>query len=189
MKSDTVVQGVLFNKEGSNVNDDNNHNNKDEDKNKKNMMMAGPQRQLGRTQYHENLQRQYRSKKLYVNPDGNVEETTVKKVEKPTLKRTPSVTRSKFYYPDKVEVLDTMESFVQTKVDEMLLETGENARQPQDFLPDLTKANWEEEVKLFRQASEGLSDELLVVLVGDMITEEALPTYQTLLNSFEGCDD
>ena len=32
-------------------------------------------------------------------------------------------------------------------------------------------------------------DELLVVLIGDMVTEEALPTYQTLLNTFEGCDD
>lgn len=32
-------------------------------------------------------------------------------------------------------------------------------------------------------------DDLLVVLVGDMVTEEALPTYQTLLNTFEGCDD
>lgn len=32
-------------------------------------------------------------------------------------------------------------------------------------------------------------DDLLVVLIGDMVTEEALPTYQTLLNSFEGCDD
>jgi len=30
---------------------------------------------------------------------------------------------------------------------------------------------------------------LLVVLIGDMVTEEALPTYQTLLNTFEGCDD
>ena len=35
----------------------------------------------------------------------------------------------------------------------------------------------------------GLSDEVLVVLIGDLITEEALPTYQTLLNTFEGCDD
>mmetsp|Transcript_29197 Transcript_29197/g.28058 ORF Transcript_29197/g.28058 Transcript_29197/m.28058 type:complete len:282 (+) Transcript_29197:408-1253(+) len=34
-----------------------------------------------------------------------------------------------------------------------------------------------------------VSDELLVVLIGDMVTEEALPTYQTLLNTFEGCDD
>jgi len=32
-------------------------------------------------------------------------------------------------------------------------------------------------------------DDLLVVLIGDMVTEEALPTYQTLLNTFEGCDD
>lgn len=37
--------------------------------------------------------------------------------------------------------------------------------------------------------SSTLSDEVLVVLVGDLITEEALPTYQTLLNTFEGCDD
>jgi len=32
-------------------------------------------------------------------------------------------------------------------------------------------------------------DDIMVVLVGDMVTEEALPTYQTLLNTFEGCDD
>lgn len=37
--------------------------------------------------------------------------------------------------------------------------------------------------------SAGLSDEVLVVLIGDLVTEEALPTYQTLLNTFEGCDD
>lgn len=37
--------------------------------------------------------------------------------------------------------------------------------------------------------AEGVPDDLMVVLVGDMVTEEALPTYQTLLNTFEGCDD
>lgn len=37
--------------------------------------------------------------------------------------------------------------------------------------------------------SAGIPDEVMVVLVGDMVTEEALPTYQTLLNTFEGCDD
>ena len=31
--------------------------------------------------------------------------------------------------------------------------------------------------------------QVLVVLIGDMVTEEALPTYQTLLNTFEGCGD
>lgn len=42
------------------------------------------------------------------------------------------------------------------------------------------------QVKEFRAKAKELSDETLVVLVGDMVTEEALPTYQTLLNTFEG---
>jgi acyl-[acyl-carrier-protein] desaturase len=37
--------------------------------------------------------------------------------------------------------------------------------------------------------SKEVPDDVMVVLVGDMVTEEALPTYQTLLNTFEGCDD
>jgi len=70
-----------------------------------------------------------------------------------------------------------------------LLETGDKAWQPQDYLPDLTKDSWYEEVKELREMAEGVPDEVLVVLIGDMVTEEALPTYQTLLNTFEGCDD
>ena len=70
-----------------------------------------------------------------------------------------------------------------------LLETGEHSWQPQDYLPDLTQDGWEEQVKEMRKMHGTISDELLVVLIGDMVTEEALPTYQTLLNTFEGCDD
>lgn len=70
-----------------------------------------------------------------------------------------------------------------------LLETGAPSWQPQDYLPDMTKDNWEESVRELRGAAAELPDELLVVLIGDMVTEEALPTYQTLLNTFEGCDD
>lgn len=40
-----------------------------------------------------------------------------------------------------------------------------------------------------RDMAASIPDEVLVVLIGDMVTEEALPTYQTLLNTFEGCDD
>lgn len=69
------------------------------------------------------------------------------------------------------------------------METGEKAWQPQDFLPDLSQDGWEDEVKELRKMTQGVPDELMIVLVGDMITEEALPTYQTLLNTFEGCDD
>jgi acyl-[acyl-carrier-protein] desaturase len=67
-----------------------------------------------------------------------------------------------------------------------LLETGEKAWQPQDYLPDLTQDSWYEEVKELRDMAEGVPDDILVVLIGDMITEEALPTYQTVLNTFEG---
>jgi acyl-[acyl-carrier-protein] desaturase len=40
-----------------------------------------------------------------------------------------------------------------------------------------------------RRSAAGLSDEVLVVLVGDTITEEALPSYQTMINRFEGLSD
>jgi acyl-[acyl-carrier-protein] desaturase len=48
---------------------------------------------------------------------------------------------------------------------------------------------WYDEVKELRKMAAGVPDDVLVVLIGDMVTEEALPTYQTLLNTFEGCDD
>lgn len=35
----------------------------------------------------------------------------------------------------------------------------------------------------------GLPDDYFVVLVGDMITEEALPTYQTMINTLDGVKD
>lgn len=92
-------------------------------------------------------------------------------------------------YPDKVEVITSLEPMVEGMLTKLLLPTGEKAWQPQDFVPDLTKEGWEEEVKEFREKAATLPDETLVVLVGDMVTEEALPTYQTLLNTFEGVDD
>lgn len=97
--------------------------------------------------------------------------------------------RTSFLYPKHVEVIEDLEPIVNEMVDEILLETGDKAWQPQDYLPDLTKENWMDEVKDLREQAGMVSDELLVVLIGDMVTEEALPTYQTLLNTFEGCDD
>ena len=45
------------------------------------------------------------------------------------------------------------------------------------------------QVRELRERAAGVSDELMLVLIGDMITEEALPTYLTLLNTLEGTDD
>ena len=63
-----------------------------------------------------------------------------------------------------------------------LLVPLDRAWQPTDYLPDLETVSWRDEVERFRTAAEAVSDELLVVLVGDMITEEALPSYSVALN-------
>ena len=87
----------------------------------------------------------------------------------------------------KQEVISGMENFVSTQL--KYLKSVEESWQPQDWLPDLTKEDWIDSVQAFREPAESLSDAVLVVLVGDMITEEALPTYQTLINGFEGITD
>ena len=63
-----------------------------------------------------------------------------------------------------------------------LLVPIDRAWQPTDYLPDLEADNWRDQLEGFRQAAETISDELLVVLVGDMVTEEALPSYSMSLN-------
>jgi acyl-[acyl-carrier-protein] desaturase len=92
------------------------------------------------------------------------------------------VTSSKF------EVIKSMEGFVAENLG-TLLKPVEESWQPTDFLPDLTRDDWYEQVREFRQQARDLPDEVLVVLVGDMITEEALPTYQTWLNRLKGVGD
>jgi len=97
--------------------------------------------------------------------------------------------RTAYLYPKHVEVIEDFSPMVDRMVDEILLETGEKSWQPQDYLPDLSQDDWLEQVRDLRECAEGVPDDVFVVLVGDMVTEEALPTYQTLLNTFEGCDD
>ena len=58
----------------------------------------------------------------------------------------------------------------------------EDAWQATDYLPDLASADWREQLDVFRRDAAALPDDLLVVLVGDMVTEEALPSYSMALN-------
>jgi acyl-[acyl-carrier-protein] desaturase len=66
--------------------------------------------------------------------------------------------------------------------DNMLLSPIDEAWQPTDFLPDLSAEDWIAQVQGFKDHAMQLDDELLVVLVADMITEEALPSYSIALN-------
>jgi acyl-[acyl-carrier-protein] desaturase len=58
-----------------------------------------------------------------------------------------------------------------------LLRPVEKCWQPADWLPAAEADDFTAQVAALRTRCAGLPDDLLVVLVGDMITEEALPTY------------
>lgn len=138
---------------------------------------------LSRTRLHVSIERELVSTKEYEQIKGL--EYGVKKLE--TLEEHQA--RTGYKYPKHVEVIEDFEPVVATMVDKILLETGDKSWQPSDYLPDLSKETWLEELTEVREMAATVPDDVLVVLIGDMVTEEALPTYQTLLNTFEGCDD
>ncbi|MDG1810652.1 MAG: acyl-ACP desaturase [Polaribacter sp.] len=83
------------------------------------------------------------------------------------------------------EVMLTLEKSIDTFVDKFLI-TPEKIWQPTDFLPNSQKDTFIEEVKEIQELSKELDDDFWVVLVGDTITEEALPTYESWLLDLDG---
>src|SRR5213593_3728362 len=88
----------------------------------------------------------------------------------------------------RIEVIKSMEGFVGEQLGS-LLKPVEESWQPSDFLPDSSSPDFHERLEEFREGARSLPDDVLVVLVGDMITEEALPSYQTWLNRLHGVTD
>ncbi len=85
----------------------------------------------------------------------------------------------------RLEVMQTLEKNIDIFLDKFLI-APEKIWQPSDFLPDPQGDNFMEEVKEIREISKDLSDDFWISLVGDMITEEALPTYESWLLDLEG---
>ncbi len=85
------------------------------------------------------------------------------------------------------EVLRGLRAFVQENLP--LLLPVEKAWQPSDYLPDMGAPDWRERLDAFRAPAEQLSDDVLVVLIGDMVTEEALPSYSVSLNLIAGDEE
>lgn len=83
------------------------------------------------------------------------------------------------------EVMLTLEKSIDTFVDKFLI-TPEKIWQPTDFLPNSQKDTFIDEVKEIQELSKELDDDFWVVLVGDTITEEALPTYESWLLDLDG---
>ncbi|XP_050374282.1 stearoyl-[acyl-carrier-protein] 9-desaturase, chloroplastic [Argentina anserina] len=90
--------------------------------------------------------------------------------------------------PQKIEIFKSIEGWAEQNI-LVHLKPVEKCWQPQDFLPDPSSDGFEEQVKELRERAKEIPDEYFVVLVGDMITEEALPTYQTMLNTLDGVRD
>ncbi|MEZ4902424.1 MAG: acyl-ACP desaturase [Spirosomataceae bacterium] len=79
--------------------------------------------------------------------------------------------------------------FIGQKIDNIydeFLKPIEKLWQPSDFLPDASSENFFSEVKQLQEAARELSYDYMAVLVGDTITEEALPTYESWLMTVEG---
>ncbi|MDG1099322.1 MAG: acyl-ACP desaturase [Bacteroidia bacterium] len=60
--------------------------------------------------------------------------------------------------------------------------------QPQDILPDSKDPSFFEEIRELQGQAKEMDHDLLTVLIGDTITEEALPTYESWLMNVEGVD-
>ena len=93
--------------------------------------------------------------------------------------------------PEKLEVLAHLEPWAEAHV-LPLLRPAEVAWQPSDLLPDpaaLGNDGFHAACRELRARAAGVPDAHLVCLVGNMITEEALPTYQSVPNRFEGVRD
>ncbi|MBA0846731.1 hypothetical protein Goshw_006298 [Gossypium schwendimanii] len=67
-----------------------------------------------------------------------------------------------------------------------LLKPIERSWQPQELVPDSASDGFEEQVRELRKRAMEIPDDYFVALVGDMITEEALPTYHAILNRLDG---
>ncbi|GLI64991.1 hypothetical protein VaNZ11_008416 [Volvox africanus] len=88
-----------------------------------------------------------------------------------------------------LDVVRSLEDgYLQTQV-VPLLKPVDKCWQPADFLPPSEDADFLDKVHALRERVKNLPDDYLVVFVGDMITEEALPTYMTMLNTLDGVRD
>lgn len=89
---------------------------------------------------------------------------------------------------EKVELITELDSWARDELLPILVDPNKNW-QPQDFLPDPSSKDWLDEVAEIQKLTNDIPDEVMIALVGDMITEEALPTYQTMLNTLDGTKD
>ncbi|KAK9665021.1 hypothetical protein RND81_14G084800 [Saponaria officinalis] len=90
--------------------------------------------------------------------------------------------------PEKIKIFKSLESWAKSNL-LTLLKPVDKCWQPQDFLPEPSSDGFHDQVKELRERAKEIPDDHYIALVGDMITEEALPTYQTMINTLDGVKD
>jgi len=85
--------------------------------------------------------------------------------------------------PETQQTVDDLGTCVEANLG--FLAPPESTWHPTDFLPSMGDG-WQDALAGFRARCAGLSDDLLVVLCGNTITEEALPAYHSWLSNLEG---
>ena len=87
--------------------------------------------------------------------------------------------------PTRIEVMKFLGQKIDTIIDQFLKNIDTNW-QPSDFLPESNSPVFTDEIKEIQKQCKELPYDYMAVLVGDVITEEALPTYETWLTDIEG---
>lgn len=88
----------------------------------------------------------------------------------------------------RLEVMHFLEKNVDTFIDQFLIPV-ETIWQPSDFLPNAQSDTFFDEVKELQEIAKDLPYDFWVAMVGDTITEEALPTYESWLMDVDGIDN
>lgn len=87
--------------------------------------------------------------------------------------------------PSRLDVMNHIERFVAEKLP-VFLRDPEINWQPSDFTPDLGSDAGMQQLLELREEAARLPEDTLAILVGDMITEEALPSYASWISTLEG---
>ncbi len=83
------------------------------------------------------------------------------------------------------DVMRSLEGEVAEALPRLLRSPDENW-QPSEFMPDFTAENGVEVLAELQQEAKGLSEDVLTMLIGNTITEEALPTYASWIFTQQG---
>jgi len=88
----------------------------------------------------------------------------------------------------RLEVMQTIEKSLDELLTKYLKPIDENW-QPSDLLPDSKEPGFFEEIEEIQALAKEMNYDLFAVLIGDTITEEALPTYESWLMDVEGIEE